>query len=334
MAKKKPNTGMERKKPKLPTVEVEGFGKLLYSRSGAFWAGVVALPTLAAKFPRYVSRGKDDAQLGWYRIPAGSYPVEVADERRQGPAPQQVAALQLLASKVARISREVIRCHVAASKEAHEGRDEYLESIGLNPSTFRLVPQPKIYNLSVLDLQFKGVAYVDIYFVDDEIDPEHGSHVVYHPHAGTHWTSNAFETITKGTQVYKASEPGLNDRLAEALYQGQWKKAEKMIAAGADINGFSRDAPSPLHVYAGNGKVDQVKRLLELGADPNKRGGETRSVLAEVREPLKDLRWYVRDAMRDAEPGARLEQLVPRSVLSEIAKFEEIVRLLEEAGAR
>ena len=338
MAKKKPAKTSaakpKRKKRALPSVEVEGFGKLVYVKSMSCWTGRVALPTLAAKIPSF-RHGKDSAPFGWWRMPAGSFAVSVMDEHRQGPAPAQVEALQLLASKEPKIGREVLRIHAAAAKGAARAWDEHWRRMGLDvrARTAR-PPEPECTEVTVLDLQFKGVAYIDFGFHNDEIDDEHGSHVVYHPKAGTHWTSNAYETIDNGAAIYKAPEPGLNDKLAEALYMGHWKKADKLMAAGADINGFSGEVYPPLYYYAKQPDVKGVKRLLELGADPRKRGSERRSVLSEVRESLGDLRWFVKEEMRAAGPGPRPAQLVDKSVRSLIAKYEEIVELLEEHGAR
>jgi hypothetical protein len=320
MAKKKPAAKPKRRKP-APRMDVEGFGPLILCRPSYFWAGVCSLPTLGEKFGRLLGgTAAERAQLGWKGMPAGSFPVEVMDERRAGPSAPQLAALRLLASSGEKISKEVIRTHARAQKDAlKRWAESYLGGPKLDPSRFK----PSCCGIQVLQLHWKGTAYAAFRFRDDGIDDEHGSEVVYHPAAGTHWTSNPHETITEADPEEVAEpEPTLGDRLAEAALSARSDAVKRLQAQGADINDLSPGAYPPLYYAVANAKVELVKRLLELGADPNKRGGEKRSVLSEANEALRDFRWAVKQGF------------ATRGVANEIARYEEIVRLLKEAGAR
>src|SRR5262249_37267993 len=148
---------------------------------------------------------------------------------------------------------------------------------------------------------------------------------VYHPKAGTHWTSNAYETVTRTDNVYEEPEQTPGDRLALALIDGDRRKVERLLRQGADGNDLSQGAYPPLYYAVANANVELVRRLLELGAGPSKRGGEKRSVLSEARETLRELRWTVKQGF------------VPRGLKtlhSHVERYEEIVGLLEGAGAR
>jgi hypothetical protein len=324
MTKKKPaargSARPTRRKKPLRSVEIERFGTLTYHRAGEFWAGACALPMLAEKFGRYVEPGAAvRARLGWRGLPHGTFPVMVSDEQAAGPSAEQAAALRLLASKGAAICRAILRCHAGAQKAARRrwAHTDEPDAGGL--------PQALSAGVTVLDLHLGGVAYLEFSFLDD-IDDEHGSHVVYHPKAGTHWTANAHETITRTDNVDEMPPQTSGDELAEALIAGKKKKARQLLDRGADINKLSKDSYPPLYYAVCNDEVDLVRQLLELGADPNKRGGESRSVLSEAKERLRDMKWLAKQGFAPPRAGGMLEGL--------LARREEIVQILQAAGAR
>src|SRR5262249_2120518 len=135
-------------------------------------------------------------------------------------------------------------------------------------------PRPQCGGGTGLDLHPGGGAYVEFDFLDDGIDEEHGPHVVYHPQAGAPWTSNPHATRTRTDNVYEEPEQTPGDRLALALIDGDRRKVERLLRQGADVNDLGQGAYPPLYYAVANANVELVRRLLELGADPNKRGGE------------------------------------------------------------
>ncbi|HEY3789838.1 MAG TPA: hypothetical protein VGL71_13330, partial [Urbifossiella sp.] len=75
--------------------------------------------------------------------------------------------------------------------------------------------------------------------------------------------------------------PTPHDELVEAIFNGEEERARMLIDSGADINALEVDEYPPLCMAVDQMEVNEVRRLLEFGADPNIADPE------EERTPLK-----------------------------------------------
>ena len=79
----------------------------------------------------------------------------------------------------------------------------------------------------------------------------------------------------------KAALRGFCNDLVEHAGQGDLERMSEDIAAGADVN-YQEGGTTPLMAAAGRGHVEAARFLIEHGADPEKRGRTTRTVLNEA----------------------------------------------------
>lgn len=78
--------------------------------------------------------------------------------------------------------------------------------------------------------------------------------------------------------------PRKHNPLSEAVLRGGCSGIRKLIAAGADVNGFDDDRMTPLLWAIMRGDVDAVRLLLENGTDPNVRPNPTDSPLRSAED--------------------------------------------------
>jgi Ankyrin repeats (many copies) len=131
--------------------------------------------------------------------------------------------------------------------------------------------------------------------------------------------------------------PTPHDELVEAILNGEAARAHALVEAGADINALEPDEYPPLCMAVDQMEVEEVRRLLAFGANPNIADPqEKRTPLKMARRLHKEMGFGPagkKDPLLDAmmalarqESGKQTEELKSR--------LAEIIRLLEAAGGR
>jgi len=131
--------------------------------------------------------------------------------------------------------------------------------------------------------------------------------------------------------------PTAHDELVEAVLNGDDDRARALIAAGADINAVEADEYPPLCMAVDQMEVDEVRRLLAFGANPNIADPEERKTPLKLAKRLyKDMGFAPtrrNDPLLDAML-ALASQESGRQSTEVKRRLEEIIRLLEAAGGR
>ena len=131
--------------------------------------------------------------------------------------------------------------------------------------------------------------------------------------------------------------PTAHDELVEAILNGETARARVLVEAGADINALELDEYPPLCMAVDQMEVEEVRRLLAFGADPNIADPE------EEKTPLKMAKRLYKemgfgparknDPLLDAMMALARQESGKQS--DEVkTRLEEIIRLLEAAGGR
>lgn len=131
--------------------------------------------------------------------------------------------------------------------------------------------------------------------------------------------------------------PSPHDELVEAVLNGDEPRARELTAAGVDINALAPDEYPPLCMAVDQLAVEEVRRLLAFGADPNlPDADEQQTPLGLAKRLYREMGFgpiRKRDALLDAMMAlARAE--TGRQADETKARLEEIIRLLEGAGGR
>ena len=131
--------------------------------------------------------------------------------------------------------------------------------------------------------------------------------------------------------------PTAHDELVEAILNGETVRAQTLADAGADINAVEPDEYPPLCMAVDQMEVEEVRRLLAFGADPNIADPD------EVKTPLKMAKRLYKemgfgpsrksDPLLDAMLALARQESGKQS--DEVkGRLEEIIRMLEAAGGR
>jgi len=161
--------------------------------------------------------------------------------------------------------------------------------------------------------------------------------VAYHPATGAAWTTaDGLDEILAGPAGpgEPAELPG-RLRLYYAVLADDQTKVRELIAQGYDLNDQGGGPQAPLGLTVQRLDVDLLKRLLAAGADPNLRDYQGKTALQCARE----LHWeYTKKG--NAPPPEQGDALTKAAMAftaqvyrRDLPKVEEILRLLEAAGA-
>ena len=72
-----------------------------------------------------------------------------------------------------------------------------------------------------------------------------------------------------GGQAEQLREPSFP--LHDAAWAGDVARIRRLLAAGADVNGFDSDQKAPLHLAAADGHVEAINTLIDAGANVDAR---------------------------------------------------------------
>jgi ankyrin repeat protein len=92
--------------------------------------------------------------------------------------------------------------------------------------------------------------------------------------------------LARGAGVDDRSANGIDNTALHAAFamSGDWRVAEVLLAAGADVNAPGGGGYTALHLAASRGNADAVARLLARGADATLRAGDGRTAADVARE--------------------------------------------------
>jgi hypothetical protein len=287
-----------------------------------------------AMLDRQAAKMQDDEG----RCQEGLFPVNVIDPLRAGPSPHQQAAFAHLIENEVAISRAVqnalFQSYQSYYADEHWRRFCSLPEVA---SPDALTSLAQLLNVEVTREHHNGASYL-LFRVDCDWEMEHGMNVVYHrdkPAAEWATADTVYDLLESDEPVDDedlAPPPG-NQELFDAVLANDEDRVRELIAQGHDINDVGED-PFPPLCYAIETEeldVDLVKRLLAIGADPNIKDYENKTALRRAKSMLKIF------APKKGLLGAMMgfaRQANPSQFDGYRARAEEIVRLLEAAGAK
>jgi hypothetical protein len=157
--------------------------------------------------------------------------------------------------------------------------------------------------------------------------------VVYRKDTGADWTTFDGMHELLGVEYDEESFelPG-NQELLQAVQANDQKKVQQLLAAGHDINAVGQ-FPPPLCMAVQLMDVGLVRRLLAVGADPMLKDFQNKTALQHARAMLKSFTPKKGDKVMEAALELARQRLGPGAGDFQ-GKLEEIVRLLEAAGAK
>ena len=75
------------------------------------------------------------------------------------------------------------------------------------------------------------------------------------------------ENMVNATKLTQMQQKELNDKLIDAVKNGDIKNVRELIENGADVNAKDKNRWTALHEAALNGNIDAAKFLIENGAN-------------------------------------------------------------------
>ncbi len=277
-------------------------------------------------------RERAEREVAEERRRRGLFPFTVADPTGAGPTPEQTAAFRYLVENEAEVCQAVLEELYRSYQQYYE--DERWRRICDLPEI--AAPAGITAAAHLLDVQVcresaDGVAHL-VFGVDCDWEQEHGMCVVYRKDAGAHWSTfdSLYDLLSDGSDEENLGLPG-NQELFQALQDNDQKRVQQLLAAGRDINAVGQ-FPPPLCVAVQLMDVGLVRRLLAAGADPQLKDFEGKTALQHARAMLRTFAPKKADPMMEAVLEVAKQRLGSEKFDFK-GKLEEIVRLLEGAGA-
>jgi hypothetical protein len=177
--------------------------------------------------------------------------------------------------------------------------------------------------------------------VDADWQEAQGLRVAYSPDSGgAMWTTvdRLYDLLVSddgdGGDEYV---PTAHDELVEAVLNGNEARAKALVAAGADINALAADEYPPLCMAVDQMEVEEVRRLLAFGADPNLPDpDEKKTPLKMAKRMYKEMGFgpvKKKDALHDAM-AALAREATGKPIDDVRVRLEEIIQLLTAAGGK
>ena len=263
----------------------------------------------------------------------GLFPCTVVDPTGAGPTAEQVAAFRHLIDHEADVCRAVLEALYRSYQQYYE--DERWRRICDLPEIAApdgITAAAHLDHVRVCRESADGVAHL-LFAVECDWEQEHGMCVVYRKDSGADWTT--FDGVDELLGVEYDAEsftPPGNQELLQAVQANDQKKVQQLLAAGHDINAVG-DFPPPLCMAVQMMDVGLVGRLLAVGADPKLKDFEGKTALQHARAMLKSFTPKKGDKLMEAMLELAAQRLGPGKFDFK-GKLEEIVRLLEAAGAK
>ena len=275
------------------------------------------------------------------RLAGGEFPVRVADPDGAGPLPPQAAALAHLAGNEAG-GRDAVLDAVWDSFRHAYGREDWRRLAAIKPAATPADLRGR-FGLARVEAAREhrgGFAHL-VFDVESDWHDEFGLSVVYSPDTrAAAWTArDGVPDLTPSDapidDAIGDEPPTPHDELLEAIFNGDEARARALAAAGADVNDLAPDEYPPLCMAVDELSVEEVRRLLAFGADPNIPDPDERKTplkmakgvykemgfgSAKKNDPLHDAMM----AMAREAAGKQFDEMKTH--------LEAIIRLLEDAG--
>jgi uncharacterized protein DUF6985 len=263
----------------------------------------------------------------------GLFPFTVVDPTGAGPTPEQEAAFRHLVEHEAEVCQAVLEA-LYRSYQQYSADERWRRICGLPEiaSPAGITAAAHLSDVRICRESAEGVAHL-LFEVDCDWEQEHGLCVVYRKDTGADWTT--FDSVDELLGVEHDEEdfePSGYQELFQAVRADDQKKVQQLLAAGHDINAVGQFAP-PLCMAVQLMDVGLVRRLLAVGADPKLKDFQNKTPLQHARDMLKTFAPPKGDKVMEAMLALAGQRLGP--VMGDFkGKLEEIIRLLEGAGAK
>jgi hypothetical protein len=267
----------------------------------------------------------------------GQFPVRVAGPNQAAPTAAQEAAFRHLRDHEAAVLDAVLG---AVWTSYQERAWPHVFGMPTAETPDRLHGHFAIARLDIAREARGGFAYL-LFLIDADWGDDNGPVIAYAPDTGeATWTTweGLYELLESDAPADADADaefvPTPHDHLLEAVLTGDDAKARELIAAGADLNALHPHEYPPLWVAVDHMEPDEVRRLLEYGADPALANPDERST------PLKHARKLYHDlgfgpAARRPAPLDGVLSMVREAAGPQLddmrARLEAIIAALETA---
>jgi hypothetical protein len=265
------------------------------------------------------------------RLARGEFPIGIGAAPDVPPSAQQEAAFKFLVENEQAIFGAVLT-ELWDSFQGAYGQEYWRRMAGIKPAASVVELQGR-FAITRVDLtrETRGGFSHLVFHIDSDWQDSQGLMVVYSPDtreiAWTGW-DGLHELIESDDPAEQAEEfvHTPHDLLLEAILTGNETRARELVAAGADINALHPQEYPPLWIAVDQIEVEEVRRLLAFGANPNLINDD------EQTTPLQ----HAQALYRDMDPAelqkqeALLEGVLSIGGEAATQQFETLRKRLEE----
>jgi hypothetical protein len=276
------------------------------------------------------------------RLARGRFPIRIAGPGGEEPTPRQEAAFRHLLDNEQAVYDAVLAQVWDSFRNAYD-QEHWRQMNSLKPAADveELKDRFAVTRLDIAREARGGFAHLT-FLIDSDWQDEHGLMVVYSPdtRAAT-WTTwdGLFDLLESDDPEDQPEEyvPTPHDQLLEAILTGDEQQARRLVEAGADINALGPDEYPPLWISVDQLEVEEVRRLLAFGADPNLSNEDEKTTpLRHAKKMYREMGFAPskkKDAMMDGILSM-VKEAAGKQFDDIKRRLEEIIKLLEDAGAR
>lgn len=272
----------------------------------------------------------------------GKFPIRVAGPDEAEPTPKQEAAFRFLQENEPAVYDAVLAQVWDSFQNAYE-QEHWRRIAGLKPaaSIADLAGKFAVTRLDIAREARGGFAHLTFH-VDSDWQDEHGLMVIYSPDTcEATWTTwdGLYDLLESDEPEPEGQEfvPTTHDELLEAILTGDEAKARELVATGADINALGPDEYPPLWISVDQMEVEEVRRLLAFGADPNLVNGDEKTTpLKHAKKMYRDMGFAPSKKKDDVFDNlmTMMKEAVGKQYDELKERLETIINLLEGAGGK
>ncbi|QEG32023.1 hypothetical protein GobsT_68720 [Gemmata obscuriglobus] len=272
----------------------------------------------------------------------GRFPVRVAAPGGAEPSPAQQESYRFLCDNEAAVYDAVVAQVWESFQSAYE-QEHWRQVAGIKAAATvaDLSGRFAVTRVDIAREARNGFAHL-VFLLESDWQDEHGMVVTYAPDTReAHWTSweGLYDLLESDEPESEAEQeeyvPSPHDLLLEAILTGDEPLARELVARGADINALGEDEYPPLWISVDQIEVEEVRRLLAFGADPNLPNPDEKTTpLKHAKRMYRDMGFAPakkRDALLDGMMSLVREAAGERFHDIQL-RLEEIIRLLEAAA--
>jgi len=267
----------------------------------------------------------------------GPFPLSVECPPKGKPSPMQVAAFKFLREHE-QLALDAVLAVVWECFQHFYNDVDWRDEIDLDPaqSVAELRSQYKITHLTVSERSRGGLSHLVFHLNADWADEE-SLYIVFSPDTRkADWGYRPDLYVLLGTDDPRFL-PSPHDLLLEAILTNNETRAKELVAAGADINALGVEEYPPLWIAVNEMEVEEVRRLLAFGADPNLMNDDDETTaLQRARKLVIEFGFDEATEKELAEEGLFEELMEAKGGRLAALKpiLEEIIALLEAATGK